>query len=305
MKERVMEQVLAAKRAEKARAAQEAESRKDAAFAVPEISAAQQAYVEAYYSDMFRHGKLSERTRALHEEYLAALAAHGFSESDFQPAAVCPVCNDTGTVNGQPCECVRAEFVKQLGIACDIAPEGFCFDDFSVAVIADGAQAENLNKIYSKMRAYTEKYPAVNRRIIVMSGKTGTGKTVLATAMARNMIRRGYSALILSAMNFNSLMVKCHTSPYSERDGILRDVMDADMLVIDDLGTEPRYRNVTCEYLLLVLEERSSRKLSTVITTNLSPDDIMRQYNERIYSRMCDKRGSLFLPFTGDDLRLK
>ena len=81
--------------------------------------------------------------------------------------------------------------------------------------------------------------------------------------------------------------------------------MVADLLVIDDLGSEPRYRNVTCEYLLLVLEERSSRKLSTVITTNLSPDDIMRQYNERIYSRMCDKRGSLFLPFTGDDLRLK
>ena len=80
--------------------------------------------------------------------------------------------------------------------------------------------------------------------------------------------------------------------------------MSAELLVIDDLGTEPRYNNVTCEYLLMVIEERTSKGLSTMITTNLSPDRILRTYNERIYSRLFDKRRSVTLLFEGEDLRL-
>ena len=128
---------------------------------------------------------------------------------------------------------------------------------------------------------------------------------MLASATARTLIRRGHSAIVMSAAEFNSLMLKCHTSPYSEREGLLADVMSAEMLVIDDLGTEPRYNNVTCEYLLLVLDERTSKRLTTVVTTNLSPDRILHVYNERIYSRLFDKRRSLTLAFGGDDLRLK
>lgn len=85
---------------------------------------------------------------------------------------------------------------------------------------------------------------------------------------------------------------------------MLRNVLTAEMLVIDDLGTEPRYNNVTCEYLLMVLEERVAKGLVTVVTTNLSSDRIMKQYNERVYSRMFDKRRSLAIEFEGDDLRL-
>lgn len=122
--------------------------------------------------------------------------------------------------------------------------------------------------------------------------------------MARQFIRGGRSALVVSAVNFNNLMLRTHTSPYSEREAMLRNVLTAEMLVIDDLGTEPRYNNVTCEYLLMVLEERVAKGLVTVVTTNLSSDRIMKQYNERVYSRMFDKRRSLAIEFEGDDLRL-
>lgn len=303
MTDEILRRILEEKRAEKARAALEAEARMTAAFSVPEISDAQRAYVTALHKCLMRGRQPDDSVNALHDAYVTALAAHGYGEEDFVPTVNCSVCGDTGISDGRPCACIREKFIRELGIACDVDPNGLLCADFDPSSISDKAQAERLAKAYAVMDRYTSGYPSVTRRIIVFSGKTGTGKTYLAAATAREMVSRGYSAVTLSAMKFNNTMLKCHTSPYEERESILHDVLTADMLIIDDLGTEPRYKNVTCEYLLLVLEERSSAKLSTVITTNLSADDILHVYNERIFSRLCDKRAALFMNFEGEDLR--
>lgn len=76
------------------------------------------------------------------------------------------------------------------------------------------------------------------------------------------------------------------------------------MLVIDDLGTEPMLKNVTVEYLLLVLEERQTRGRATVITTNLTGENILNRYGERIYSRLSHKQYSMMIEMKGNDLRL-
>ena len=304
MTNEVLKKVLEEKRAAKRREEAAAESRKAAALSLPDVSEAHREYVNALHESL-RYGGQDRRRNAekLRAAYVEALAEAGYSEEDFLPRILCPLCNDTGISDGTLCKCTREALVRALGIACDISPEGFALSDFDPADVK-GSQAQHLAKFYGRMSAYAEKFPDVNRNVIVCTGKTGTGKTVLATALARTLIRGGHSALVMSATAFNSLMLKCHTSPYSEREGILADVLTAELLVIDDLGTEPRYNNVTCEYLLLVLEERGSKHLSTVVTTNLSPERILQVYNERIYSRLFDKRRSLTLSFDGDDLRL-
>lgn len=303
MRERILQQVLNEMRVARGREEREAEFRKNAAFRIADISSAQKAYTDALYNSFLHRKKDAPEVERLHEEYKSALAAHGYSEQDFQAAPVCPECGGKGIVNGEPCKCIREDFVKALGKECGIDPEGFSLEDFDASAIKDAAQSESLSKIYSLMSRYVNLYPNVKLRTLVFMGKTGTGKTMLAEAMVRSAVKRGYSALFLTAMNFNNLLLACHTSPYTERESIIHDVMNADLLVLDDLGTEPRLKNVTCEYLLLTLEERAAKKHTTVITSNFTSDDFISHYNERIYSRIFDKRTSLSHTFTGDDLR--
>ncbi len=306
MKDRILRRLTDECKQERLRAAEIAEARREAAFGVPAVSEAQRAYVKALHSVLLKGGSPdNDELRVLKRSYEEVLAKYGYKESDFEPAPPCPICGGKGiTPDGKVCACIRDAFICELGVACDVDPSGFCLDDFDESSVADKVQARALKKVYGFMSDYAAKFPSVTRRVLVLSGKTGTGKTYLASALARTLINKGYGALFMSAVRFNSLMLKCHTSPYSERDRILYDVMHADMLIIDDLASEPHYKNVTCEYLLLILEERSAKGLSTVITTNLTAEEILSAYNERIYSRMCDKRAALFLTFGGNDLRL-
>lgn len=304
MRERILRAALAAGEDRKAAAAMRADEARQRALAVPEIARANSAYREAVYGAALTRTPLSdEKRQSLRKAYTDALTAHGFSESDFESAPACPLCGGSGIRGGAPCECIREDYMALLQKECDLDADGYALEDFDAAKIPDHEQGKLLGALYSAMQGLVTKYPDVNRRIIVFSGGTGTGKTVLAEAMARQMLRKGLPALFMSAMSLDRLMLTVHTARTPKDRAALDDAMSADMLVIDDLGAEPRYRNVTCEYLLLLLSERARGGLVTVITTNLSPDRILARYNERIYSRMYDKRHALAVSLGGGDMR--
>ena len=66
--------------------------------------------------------------------------------------------------------------------------------------------------------------------------------------------------------------------------------MNAEVLMIDDLGSEPLMQNVTVEQLFNLLNERQNKGLSTVISTNLEMSKFRERYTERIASRLRDSR---------------
>ena len=84
---------------------------------------------------------------------------------------------------------------------------------------------------------------------------------------------------------------------------MLDSLLDPDLLIIDDLGTEPVLRNVTKEYLLAVIQERMLKHKATLISTNLSPEQIFDRYGERLFSRITHKGKSLLINIEGNDLR--
>ena len=93
-----------------------------------------------------------------------------------------------------------------------------------------------------------------------------------------------------------------HTSQI-DRNLTFEVLSNSDLLIIDDLGTENLFKNVTVEYLLSLISSRLERNKHFIITTNLTAKELLDRYNERFLSRLSDKTKTLFLPFNTEDVR--
>ncbi len=305
MKDRVIRRTLSERQQKIENAKRLAALAAQKAFAVLEISEANKAYTTAVFDDMAHGVENSQNTQKTRLAYQNALKKYGFDEKDFQYKPLCPICGDTGKSDGKICKCAFDDYVKNLKIECELDKRApFSFADCNLKNVKDEQEKQNLSKLYSSMQKYVEKFPAVKNVNLLFTGGVGTGKTCLASAIARGVVEKGYSAKIMSAYEFNSLMLTVHTSPITERNALMDDVLTSDLLVIDDLGTEPMLKRVTIEYLLLVIEERQSKGLATIITTNLDVERLLARYGERIYSRLSHKQHSMIIQFIGKDMRL-
>lgn len=305
MKERAMK-IVTQQREYKINAAKAAAEKKlSEALSVPEIADAHAKYINLRFNATARNSASENEVQAALNAYKSALKAHGYDEREFEYTPLCADCGDSGVHGGKVCKCVRNEFIKALKKECKIEEKAtFTFADCKLDGIKDENQKNTLGSFYAFMKQYSEKLPAVKLKNIVFTGSTGTGKTCLASAVARNSVEHGKSCKYTSAFEFNNEMLSAHTSPIAERADKLHDILTADLVVIDDLGVEPIYKNVTVEYLLLVLEERTRAGLCTLITTNLDDGDLQAKYGDRIYSRLLDKKHSGIAAFAGKDLRL-
>ena len=127
----------------------------------------------------------------------------------------------------------------------------------------------------------------------------GISKIQYAFELRKNNVVNYYTAFAL-----NDLFLKYRSSFYEDRVGVLDGVLESDVLIIDDLGSEPNMKN-TEEYFYLLFNERLSKNKSTIITTNLALEQLLARYGERTFSRLCNKANSLMIKIQNKDLRLK
>lgn len=205
----------------------------------------------------------------------------------------CPYCKDTGYVNGKQCKCLKSEISKLL-----LENSGFeKLESFDEGMKTCGPI---LLPIYQKMREWCNSNSKKN--LIYFAGPTGVGKTYLIRCMANELIKNGKVINIVTSLNL-SLDFKTFTKTFEEE--LLKKYITPEVLFIDDLGTEPIFKNATIEYLYLIINERKMRNKKTVITSNLDLGDIRERYDERIYSRIVDRNTSLTIFLNGEDKRIK
>ena len=138
---------------------------------------------------------------------------------------------------------------------------------------------------------------------ILLYGDTGVGKTFLTHCIAKELMDQSYSVIYFSAV---SLFENFAKNAFGKKDEADNDVFDhiynCDLLIIDDLGTELS-NSFTVSQLFVCLNERILRRKPTVISTNLTLDDVNSIYSERIFSRISSNY--MILRLTGDDIRIQ
>lgn len=251
-----------------------------------------------------------EQVRQLRKEAEGALHAAGHSLEELQPKYGCPICKDTGFV-GSPiheyCSCIKVALMRRLHDDAGIGDE--TFENFNLNVFSEavdpvlGRSQRQSMEVYRKYcEAYANDFPNTRKRNLVLTGHSGLGKTFMLNCVAARLLDKGIPVLRITAYKMLEAMRRYHRG---QDEDALDMMMQAEVLIIDDLGTEPMLENITVEYLFTLLNERRVNKLPTLIATNLSPRELQARYTERIFSRMMDKGDTEVLPFIGSDVRLR
>lgn len=204
----------------------------------------------------------------------------------------CTKCQDQAYTNGQMCECLKKEYCKIL-----FKESGFeKLENFDDAKKTCGSLAP----VYQLMEKWCNS--DFKKDLIYIAGPTGVGKTYLISCMANELINRGKYCQITTAFALNQDLKAFSKIQYEE---LLNKYTSIEVLFIDDLGTEPQYKNITNELLYCIINERKMKKLPTVITSNLDMNDLKETYGERIFSRIANRETSINIFIDGEDKRLK
>lgn len=220
------------------------------------------------------------------------------------PKYCCEKCHDTGMVDGQYCDCLKAEVCSILLQESGLQGTLFTFSDSDLSKY-DEEKRKELQLAYSKMEEWCEKVEQTKIKNILFFGPTGVGKSSLVEAMTSRLIEKGYFVLFTTAFNLSNKLLKFHTTFNETKNSIIDPILEADILVIDDLGTEPILKNVSLEYLYLIISEREINHKPIIVTTNLTIEGLREKYGERIFSRIMNKQCSLAINLKGNDERLR
>lgn len=249
--------------------------------------------------------ELTKKLNGLRRQRTAILNSIGLTDEDLRPQYYCKVCEDLGFKGATMCSCLKnmlnEALLKESGAGKDNLAD---FKDFNPDVTANPEHKEILLKLKKKFEMIINDYPDTFPKFIFLSGKTGVGKTFISECLAKALIDKGYLVSFVSAFGMNNIFLSYHTSFDDQKQGYMSSLIDPDILVIDDLGTEPNFKNVTTPYLYVLLSERSRLNKLTVVTSNLEPLQIIDKYNERIFSRLCNKKESFIAQIKGSDLRI-
>lgn len=242
---------------------------------------------------------------ALVGERGALLRAYGYPEDYTDVHYECDKCGDTGYVGTKMCDCMRHALVlagyESSGIGALMKSQSF--ENFSLDFYRTTPNLyATMKYAYDKVRSFAENFGSDTYTNFLFMGGTGLGKTHLSTSAAKVVIDRGFDVLYVTAGGMIGDFEQKRFGN-SALGGVVEDTSryyGADLLIIDDLGTEIANQfTVSCIYD--IINARIVKRKSTIISTNLNQEEIAKRYWDRITSRLFGE----YLPivFAGTDIR--
>ena len=255
---------------------------------------------------------IQEENLALQEQRARRIANLGYPRDCIDDLPLCPHCGDRGYVGTKPCSCLMRYYAqeqkKELSRLLDL--QGESFESFRLDYYdqrPDGetgiSPRQHMQMVQLACRRYAETFANTGENLL-LSGAPGLGKTFLSACIASVVSDRGYSVVYDTALNVCARFEEARFGRRGDMDAAEADVrryLNCDLLILDDLGTE-----LTTAYTVSVFYELINSRMrsgkSTVISTNLSSEEISRRYSPQIASRLEGAYENL--KFYGQDIRL-
>lgn len=237
----------------------------------------------------------------------ALASAAGFESADLQPRYSCSACGDTGYSDGLRCSCVQQQMrrLRRAQINGEFPLEVSDFDHFRLdkySAEVDAALGTSPRAVMTQVLEYCQAYAehfSTGCPSLLLMGDAGLGKTHLALAIAGKVLDRGYDVVYVSAQQAFAAIDAGHEAGEPWLDAML----EADLLILDDLGTEYVVPH-TISVLYQIVNTRLCAKRPTIYTTNIVTQQLMNvRYTEKVASRLLG--GCEILQFFGEDIRLQ
>ena len=267
---------------------------------------------------------LNSKVNILKSEKEKILKENNIPSNYLKPHYECKICKDTGYIQTQNsasamCPCLKQKLLDisyNKSNMSNLSKENF--ETFNPNIFSDNTEPEkyklnisprqNIIAIKSKCIEFVNNFDNPDTKNLLFTGNTGLGKTFMSNCIANELIKNGKNVLYQTAPVLLETVIDNKMNKYknSKQDEFYKNVLESDLLIIDDLGTEC-LNSMKLSELFTILNTRllnlNNKVTKTIISTNLNINNIFKNYEERIGSRIAGFYDIYY--FFGDDLRFK
>ena len=256
--------------------------------------------------------RLKEDLRDLREQKALIIRAAGYPDDYLELHYRCPDCRDTGLIDGRKCHCFLQAQMKLLHAQSNLEDvlerENFkalsyeYYDDTEILPQLGITNAAYMRRVVAGCREVGRDFDKKHDNLL-FTGSTGVGKTFLTNCIARELMDDFHSVIYLTASDLFDVFSRNKFDYDNAEDmkDMYRFILDCDLLIIDDLGTELN-NSFTSSQLFYCINERMNMSRSTIISTNLTLARLRDSYTDRVTSRIMS--GYRIIPLYGGDIRL-
>lgn len=264
--------------------------------------------------------ELNKKVSILKQEKEKILAFLGKDENYLKPNYECKDCLDTGYITNSHestmCHCLKQKLFNLEYNKSNLSNlEKENFEHFSFDLYSDEINEEkyhskmsprkNMEFIYKLSQKFIENFDNQNEKNLLFTGNTGLGKSFLSSCIANELLKKGKTVLYQTAPVMLDTIMDYRFGKANTSKDIYDNLLNVDLLIIDDLGTE-YINNMKFSELFNIINTRllnGNKVTKTIISTNLSLDNLFATYDERIVSRLVGNYNICY--FFGDDIRFK
>lgn len=245
-----------------------------------------------------------EKNEKLLQERRDLLVGAGFAPDVTEVKYSCDICSDTGYNGGVLCRCMHKRYEEAVAerINENLRIADVSFSDFKLDLYPEnGAGAlsprAQMQEVFAFCKNFAETFGESGASLF-MSGGSGLGKTFLASAIAREVAKRGHSVIFDTAF---SILGALEDVKFGRREDDLDTLYSCSLLILDDVGCEMATPFTTAALYNLINTRLTSGK-STIVISPLKSQEISARYGTHTLSRL--EGDFIKLEFLGEDIRL-